>query len=676
MEWIPELGLLVLLAGLAAAVLQAVLPWAGLTGRRPLWIAMAEPMVRLQSGCVVVAYALLAYCFAANDFSVAFVAAHSNSALPLYYRLCAVWGGHEGSMLLWMLMLVLWELAVCYLARSLPSVLKARVLAVMGLISAAFLAFIIGTSNPFARALLPVPKEGADLNPLLQDIGLIIHPPMLYMGYVGFSVAFAFAIAALWSGQQDAAWTRWVRPWTNTAWAFLTMGIVLGSWWAYYELGWGGWWFWDPVENASLMPWLTGCALVHSLAATEKRGLFKRWTLLLALCTFSLSLLGTFLVRSGVLTSVHAFTSDPSRGSVILVLLLFTVGGSLLLYGLRAPRMASQVVFGVLSRDLFLLLNTAVMMLLMLAVLLGTLYPIALESLGLGHISVGPPYFNAIFVPLGVVLCAAMGWGPLLRWKTMSAALLWCRARWLLGLAVVLGGALGWRETQHFTVSVELAAVLAAWVTLPLLRDVAVSVLHAASIKGVTRLSRRYYGMMLGHVGLAFVVLGIAIVSAGSVERDVRMVRGVSVNVGGYDVMLTGVRRQGGPNYDADVATLRVTCAGQLITHLYPEKRYFPSTGQVVTETALDGRLKRDLYVAMGETTDNGSSWSMRIQIKPRVRWIWLGGILIAAGALTAAMDKRYRLYQRATKRENGTPPSLSERASSSEPAASREVPL
>lgn len=650
MEWIPELGLLVLLGALAAALLQAVLPWAGLTWRRPLWIAMAEPMVLLQSGCVVIAYGLLTYCFAANDFSVTFVAEHSNSGLPLYYRLCAVWGGHEGSMLLWVLMLVLWELAVCCLARSLPSVLKARVLAVMGLVSAAFLLFIIATSNPFARELLPIPKEGADLNPLLQDVGLIVHPPMLYMGYVGFSVAFAFAIAALWSGQQDAAWTRWVRPWTNTAWAFLTIGIVLGSWWAYYELGWGGWWFWDPVENASLMPWLTGCALVHSLAATEKRGLFKRWTLLLAIFTFSLSLLGTFLVRSGVLTSVHAFSSDPSRGSVILTLLLLTVGSSLLLYGLRAPRMASQVAFGVLSRDLFLLLNTVLMLLLMLTVLLGTLYPIVLESLGLGHISVGPPYFNAIFVPLGVVLCVAMGWGPLLRWKHMSAALLWCRSRWLLVMAVMLGTLLGWHEMHRFVTGVVLAGILAAWVTLPLLRDMAMAIVHASSVRGLKRLSRSYYGMMLGHIGLAFVVLGIAVVSAGSVERDVRMLPGVAVSVGDYDFMLAGVRRQAGPNYAADVATLRVTYKGLLITHLYPEKRYFPSTGQIMTETALDGRLKRDLYVAMGETLDKGGSWSMRIQVKPRVRWIWLGGLITALGALMAAMDKRYRLYKRCLK--------------------------
>ena len=650
MEWIPELGLLALLAAMMCAVLQALMPWAGLMWRRPLWIAMAEPLTCLQAFCIAVAYGILTYCFAVNDFSVAFVAEHSNRALPLYYRLCAVWGGHEGSMLLWVTLLSMWALAVCGLARSLPSVLKARVLAVLGLVSAAFLLFIVATSNPFKRVLLPVPAEGIDLNPMLQDIGLIIHPPMLYLGYVGFSVAFAFAIAALWSGRQDAAWTRWVRPWTNTAWAFLTIGIVLGSWWAYYELGWGGWWFWDPVENASLMPWLTGCALVHSLAATEKRDLFKRWTLLLAIFTFSLSLLGTFLVRSGVLTSVHAFSNDPSRGSVILVLLLLTIGGSLLLYGWRAPRLSSQVAFSWLSRDLFLLINTVLMLLMMLTVLLGTLYPIALEALGLGHISVGPPYFNLVFLPLGVLLCIAMGIAPLLRWKSMPAALLWCRSQWLLGAALVLGALLSWHEMQRFNGWVTLAAVLAVWVSLPLARDASLAVVHAGGLKGLRRLSRSYYGMMLGHIGLAFVVLGIAIVSNASVERDVRMLNGVAVEVGEYDFMLTGVRRQAGPNYESDIATLRVSRGGQLVTHLYPEKRYFSASGQVMTETALDGRLKRDLYVAMGESLDKGNSWAMRIQIKPRVRWIWLGGLLTAAGALLATMDRRYRFYQRCMK--------------------------
>lgn len=647
MEWIPELGLLALLAAMVSAVLQAVMPWAGLTWRRPLWIAMAGPLTCLQTFCVLVAYGILTYCFAVNDFSVAFVAEHSNRALPLYYRLCAVWGGHEGSMLLWVALLSLWALAVCALARSLPSVLKARVLAVMGLISAAFLIFIVATSNPFERVLLPVPAEGIDLTPMLQDIGLIIHPPMLYLGYVGFSVAFSFAIAALWSGRQDAAWTRWVRPWTNVAWACLTVGIVLGSWWAYYELGWGGWWFWDPVENASLMPWLTGCALVHSLAATEKRDAFKRWTLLLAIFTFSLSLLGTFLVRSGVLTSVHAFSNDPSRGGVILVLLLITIGGSLGLYGWRAPRLSSYVTFSWLSRDLFLLLNTVVMLVMMLTVLLGTLYPLALDALGLGHISVGPPYFNLIFLPLGAVLCVLMGIAPLLRWKSMPAALLWCRSQWLLAVALVLGPLLAWHEMTRFDPWVTLAAILAVWVALPLARDAIVSVANEGGLKGLRRLSRSYYGMMLGHIGLSFIVLGIAIVSNASVERDVRMPHGVPIEVGDYDFMLTGVRRQAGPNYDADVATLRVSRDGQLVTHLYPEKRYFPASGQVMTETALDGHLKRDLYVAMGESLDKGSSWAMRIQIKPRVRWIWLGGLLVAAGALLATMDRRYRFYKR-----------------------------
>lgn len=650
MEWIPELGLLALLAATGSAVIQAIMPWAGLMWRRPLWIATAGPMACLQCFCIVVAYGILTFCFVDNDFSVAFVAEHSNRALPLRYRFCAVWGGHEGSMLLWVTLLSLWSVAVCLLARSLPSVLKARVLAVLGMISAAFLMFIVATSNPFERVLLPIPAEGIDLNPMLQDIGLILHPPMLYIGYVGFSVAFAFAIAALWSGRQDAAWTRWVRPWTNVAWAFLTIGIVLGSWWAYYELGWGGWWFWDPVENASLMPWLTGCALVHSLAATEKRDVFKRWTLLLAIFTFSLSLLGTFLVRSGVLTSVHAFSNDPSRGGIILILLLLTIGGSLILYGCRSSYLTSAVSFSWLSRDTWLLINTVMMLVLMSIVLLGTLYPLALEALMLGHISVGPPYFNRAFVPLCIVLCLAAGIGPLLRWKSMPGALLWCRSRWLIVCAFVLGPLLAWHEVQRFNGWITVAAVLAVWVALPCVRDVITAVANAGGLKGMRQLSCRYYGMMLGHLGLAFVVLGVAIVSNASVERDIRMPRGVPIDVGGYDFMLTGVRRQAGPNYDADVATLRVMHEGHFVTHLHPEKRYFSSSGQVMTETALDGRLKRDLYVAMGESLDKGNSWAMRIQVKPRVRWIWLGGLLMAAGALLAVLDRHYRLYQRCMK--------------------------
>ncbi|MCM5705363.1 heme lyase CcmF/NrfE family subunit [Larsenimonas salina] len=639
---LPEYGVYALILALALSLLQAVVPLIGAWQRRPLWMAFAQPMAWGQCLFLSLAFVALALGFLFNDFSVDYIANNSNSALPWYYRLCAVWGSHEGSMLLWSLLLSLWGLLVSVFSRSLPRDMLARVLGILGIISSGFLLFILLTSNPFTRTLPAAPAEGADLNPLLQDPGLIVHPPMLYMGYVGFSVAFAFAMAALLGGRLDAAWTRWARPWTTVAWAFLSLGIALGSWWAYYELGWGGWWFWDPVENASLMPWLVGTALMHSLAATEKRGTFKSWTVLLAICTFSLSLLGTFLVRSGVLTSVHSFASDPSRGIFILALLGLTVGGALLVFALRAPQVKSPVSFGWLSRDAFLLFNNIILLVMAITVLLGTLYPLILSSLGLGSISVGPPYFNALFVPLATVLCLFMGLGPLSRWKRMPKGELIkrCALGALVALVVGIGAPLMVGE-RPWHVSVALGLVLALWVAMTSLRDVVASALRHG-LKGPARLSRSHYGMVLGHLGLAVSIVGITLVSNYHVERNVRLNVGQAVEVGGYRFKMTNLADVPGPNYQATRATLQVTRDGALIDLMHPEKRFYTARRQALTETALDAGLTRDLYVALGEELDNGD-WALRVQVKPFVRWIWLGGVLMALGGGLAVWDKRYR---------------------------------
>ncbi|MCX2522703.1 heme lyase CcmF/NrfE family subunit [Larsenimonas rhizosphaerae] len=638
---LPELGFYALILALGMAVLQTVVPLWGAWQRRPLWMAFAQPMAWGQCTFLVLSLACLATGFYVNDFSVDYIAANSNSALPWYYRLSAVWGSHEGSMLLWSLLLSFWGLAVSLFSRRLPRDLLARVLGIMGAIGSGFLLFILVTSNPFTRTLPVVPAEGADLNPLLQDPGLIVHPPMLYMGYVGFSVAFAFAMAALLGGRLDAAWTRWARPWTTVAWSFLTLGIALGSWWAYYELGWGGWWFWDPVENASLMPWLVGTALMHSLAATEKRGTFKSWTVLLAIFSFSLSLLGTFLVRSGVLTSVHSFANDPDRGVFILVLLGLTVGLALLVFALRAPQVKSRITFGWLSRDTFLLINNIVLLVMAVTVLLGTLYPLLLSSLGLGKISVGPPYFNALFVPLATLLCIAMGLGPLSRWKQMSRRTLVKRSAFSALAALVLSVALPLWLDRHWTPLVSLGLLLALWVALASLREVAGSLLRFG-LRGPRKLSRSHYGMVLGHLGLAVTITGITLVSSYHVSDNVRLNVGQQVMVGGYRFTMTSLGDREGPNYTATRATLQVTRDNRLINIMHPEKRFYHARRQALTETALDAGLFRDVYVAMGEQLDNGD-WALRIQIKPFVRWIWLGGVIMALGGGLAVWDRRYR---------------------------------
>lgn len=640
---IPEFGLVALLIALGLSLLQATIPFIGASTRRPLWMAFAEPMAWGQFAFLLLAYASLTASFLLDDFSVAYVAHNSNSMLPWYYKITAVWGSHEGSVLLWSLILSGWGFAVTLYSHDLPRDMLARVLGVLGAVSAGFLLFIVVTSNPFERLLPGFPSDGADLNPLLQDVGLIIHPPMLYMGYVGFSVVFAFAIAALIEGRLDAAWTRWARPWTNIAWAFLTLGIALGSWWAYYELGWGGWWFWDPVENASLLPWLTGTALIHSLAVTEKRGTFKSWTVLLAIITFSLSLLGTFLVRSGVLTSVHSFANDPSRGLFILGLLCITIGVSLTIFAWRAPRMSANAGFSWLSRDALLLINNILLVIMTVTVLLGTLYPLILDALGLGKISIGAPYFNTLFVPLTVLLCSFMGLGPIARWKQMSGRELFRRLCWAGLAAVLISAAVPFLYGGSWNSMVALGLVTALWVVLALGRDLLDKIRHASyPLAGLRRLSLSYWGMVIGHLGLATTIVGVAMVSNYAIERNVQLGAGDYIELGGYGFTLTELRERRGPNFLADTATIEITRNGRPITTLRPEKRFYIARGQPMTDVALYPGLLRDLYVAMGEKLDDGS-WTMRIQVKPFIRWLWLGALLMAAGGVVAVADRRYR---------------------------------
>jgi cytochrome c-type biogenesis protein CcmF len=597
---------------------------------------------------VAIAFCCLGYSFITNDFSVLNVATNSNSQLPLHYRLAATWGSHEGSLLLWTLMLGLWTVAVSLFSRHLPDDMVARVLAVMGVISVGFLLFMLLTSNPFAR-LIPAAPDGRDLNPLLQDPAMVAHPPMLYMGYVGFSVAFAFAISALISGRLDATWARWSRPWTTVAWMFLTVGIALGSWWAYYELGWGGWWFWDPVENASFMPWLVGTALIHSLAVTEKRGGFKSWTVLLAIAAFSLSLLGTFLVRSGVLTSVHAFATDPKRGIFILAFLSFVIGGSLLLYAWRAKNVGLGGKFEVISRESLLLSNNVLLTVAAGSVLLGTLYPLIIDALGMGKLSVGPPYFNSVFVPLMVPAMFLMGIGPIARWKKASLPELAIRLRWAflasLVTALILPFILGqWKPL------VSLGLMLALWIVitscLNIWQRVKTTPGQLSVFQKLASQSRSYYGMHLAHIGVAVFIVGVTLVTGYQSEQDVRMDVGDTVNAGGYTFRFNGITNVNGPNYRAARAEIEVSKNGNVVNKMYPEKRSYIATQNVMTETAIDSGLFRDLYISLGEPV-NGGAWSVRVYFKPFVDWIWGGALLMAMGGGLALSDRRYALAAR-----------------------------
>ncbi|PYC21132.1 heme lyase NrfEFG subunit NrfE [Aquipseudomonas alcaligenes] len=647
---IPELGHLALILALCLAVVQSSLPLVGAWLGDRQWMGLAQPAAWGQFAMLAFAFACLTWAFMADDFSVAYVAQNSNSALPWYYKFSAVWGAHEGSLLLWALILAGWTFAVAIFSRQLPDEMLARVLAVMGMISVGFLLFLIITSNPFARLLPNSPADGRDLNPLLQDFGLIVHPPMLYMGYVGFSVAFAFAIAALLGGKLDAAWARWSRPWTIVAWAFLGVGIALGSWWAYYELGWGGWWFWDPVENASFMPWLVGTALIHSLAVTEKRGVFKSWTVLLAIAAFSLSLLGTFLVRSGVLTSVHAFANDPERGVFILVFLLIVVGSSLALFALRAPVVKSQVGFALWSRETLLLGNNLVLVVSAAMILLGTLYPLVLDALTGAKLSVGPPYFNALFVPLMALLMLVMAVGVLVRWKDTPV-------QWLLGMltpvlvgAVILGFIASW-AFGDFHWSVLAVFLLAFWVLLAGVRDLLDKCRHKGLFKGMRSLSSSYWGMHLAHLGMAVCAIGVVLVSHSSAERDLRLAPGESLELGGYRFVFEGAEHFEGPNFTSDKGTVRVLEDGEEVAVLHPEKRLYTVQQMPMTEAGIDAGFTRDLYVALGEPLENGA-WAVRVHIKPYVRWIWLGGLMMGLGGLLAAFDPRYRVKVRTRVRD------------------------
>ncbi len=643
---IPEIGHFALWLALGVSLVLGVVPMAGSARGRADWMALARPATKTLFLLVAFAYVCLTASFVGHDFSVLYVASNSNSALPLPYRIAAVWGGHEGSLLLWVLMLCAWMLAVARFSAHLPMVVLARILGVLGLVTLGFLLFMLLTSNPFDR-LWPAPADGRDLNPLLQDPGMVIHPPLLYMGYVGFSVAFAFAIAALIGGNLDATWARWTRPWTTVAWMFLTIGIALGSWWAYYELGWGGWWFWDPVENASFMPWLVGTALIHSLAVTEKRGSFKSWTVLLAIMAFSLSLLGTFLVRSGVLSSVHAFATDPRRGLFILAFLVIVIGASLALYAWRAPKVGLGARFELVSRETALLTNNVLLVVAAAAVLLGTLYPLALDALGLGKISVGPPYFDTVFMPLMAPAIFLMGIGPMMRWKSAELPDLARRLRWALGVAVVGGLASAWLAGKVSLVG-TFGLMMAFWIfgalatyLWELVRPAGSRWADAPHRLGLV--SRATYGMLLAHLGVAVFCFGVAMVKTYEVERDVKMAVGESTTLRGTTFTFRGAREVQGPNYTAMRGAIEVSVDGRKVRDLYPEKRIYRVQQNPMTEAAIDTGFTRDLYVALGEAVDGGSAWIVRVYVKPFIDWIWGGAFMMAFGGLLAATDRRYR---------------------------------
>ena len=646
---VPEIGQFALILALMLAVTQTTLPLIGAAKGVPTLVALAKPTAQAQFIFVLIAISCLGYSFITNDFSVLNVATNSNSQLPLQYRLAATWGSHEGSLLLWTFFLTLWMVAVTLFSNHLPSEMIARVLSVMAMISTGFLLFMLLTSNPFAR-LFPVPPDGRDLNPLLQDPAMVAHPPMLYMGYVGFCVAFAFAISALIGGKLDATWARWSRPWTTVAWMFLTCGIALGSFWAYYELGWGGWWFWDPVENASFMPWLVGTALIHSLAVTEKRGGFKSWTVLLAIAAFSLSLLGTFLVRSGVLTSVHAFATDPKRGIFILVFLTVVIGGSLALYAWRAKQVGLGSKFELLSREALLLTNNVLLIVAAGSVLLGTLYPLFMDALNLGKLSVGPPYFNSVFVPLMAPAAFLIGVGPIARWKQAKIPELAVRLKWAFAIgilsAIILPLVIGgwkWRAS--------LGLLLAVWITATAITNIIGRIRTQSGAANlfarIAAPSRAFYGMHLAHIGVAVFIAGVSVVTSYQSERDVKMNVGDTVSVGGYEFQLKNLEQVQGPNYQAMRADIEVAKQGSApFAVMHPEKRAFTAAQNVTSETAIDRSIFRDLYVSLGDQLEDGG-WTVRVYHKPLVNWIWGGALLMAIGGFFAITDRRYALAKK-----------------------------
>lgn len=652
---IVELGHLFLLLSLPLSLLLACAPVLANQFNDPRWSNLVAPCVALKFFALTLAFAALSYAFLTDDFSVNLVAQHSNTMLPAHFKFSALWGNHEGSLLLWTWILAGWTLAVLLFGRGIPGHVLHIVLAVLGLVTAGFLLFIIFTSNPFIRNLLTPPADGADLNPLLQDPGLIFHPPLLYTGYVGFAVAFAFAIAALITGRLDAAWARWSRPWTNVAWAFLTIGIALGSWWAYYELGWGGWWFWDPVENASFMPWLAGTALIHSLAVTEKRGVFRSWTVLLAILAFSLSLLGTFLVRSGILVSVHAFASDPTRGVFILVFLLVVIGGSLLLYALRAPQLSGGDGFTLWSRETALLVNNIFLSAALVVVLIGTLLPLIMNAFELGSLSIGAPYFNSFAWPLGLPMLLLMGIAPFLFWRdtprkliALNPVLLLLSLSLLLGLGTVLAVS-RWLSAE-FSLLTAIMVFASFFLIVMTMRSAYVQVSRRQSLANVSlfsltpwlQLGRSYWGMVLAHIGMAVSVIGIALTSAYSIQKDVSMGAGDFYDIGPYRYVMQGFEDYRGPNYFATRATLNVMHGDRVIAAVFPEKRRYNVSQNIMTEAGISASLSRDLYVSLGDAIQPGV-WAVSLQLKAFVRLIWLGAIFMSAGAILAVLDKRYR---------------------------------
>ncbi len=644
---IPEIGHFALILALVVAIVQTFVPIVGAARGYGTWVAVARPAARANMLMVMIAYGCLTYAFITHDFSVAYVAENSNVDLPLIYRISGVWGAHEGSLMLWLLILGIWTGAVSIFSRSVPEYVIARVLGVMGFISIGFLMFTLFTSDPFER-LLPAATSGRDLNPLLQDPGLAIHPPMLYTGYVGFSVAFAFSVAAMLSGRLNSAWARWTRPWTLVAWLFLTIGIALGSWWSYYELGWGGWWFWDPVENASFMPWLVGTALIHSLAATENRGVFKAWTVLLAVFAFSLSLLGTFLVRSGVLTSVHAFATDPARGIFILMFLAVVIGGSLGLYAWRAPNIRSHVSFELVSRETFILLNNVLLVVLAAMVLLGTLYPLVLDAFDIAKISVGPPYFNSMFIPLALPLALLVGIGALSRWKKDQLRELVMRLRWVLAASVALGAVLPFAMYAGFSWTAAFGLIVALWVIASSVYGIYARLANKPNkVSALRTIPRGFWGMSLAHAGIGVFIVGITLTNIYSVEEDVSLAPGGVYHAAGYDFTFEGVSTVPGPNYTARRGRVEVSQNGKQLMTLTPEKRVYEANTNPMTEAAINPGLTRDLYVSLGDPVGNDGHWTLRVYYKSFIRWIWMGALFMALGGALAASDRRYRATRR-----------------------------
>ena len=655
---LPELGHFALILALCLCVLLGTFPLYGAASGNVRFMGLARPLVAGVFVFIGLAYVLLTYSFAVDDFSVTYIQQHSNSLLPFRYKLTAVWGGHEGSFLLWTFMLAGWMLAVAVFSRSMPLEFVARVLGVLGLLSVGYLLFMLATSNPFDRIVPLPPADGADLNSALQDFGFIVHPPTLYMGYVGFSVVFAFAMAALLSGRLDAAWARWCRPWANVAWAILTIGIALGSWWAYYELGWGGWWAWDPVENPPLITWLFGTALIHSLAVTEKRGIFKSWTVMLAILAFAGSLLGTFITRSGLLTSVHAFATDPERGVFILAILTLSVGGALLLFALRAPLLRGRFGFGILSREMLLLVNNLILVVSAASVFLGTLFPMVYQALTDDLISIGPPYFNAIFVPLMALLALVLGVGPISRWKKTSGRYLSTQLLWVGVISLGLGIALPLMITLEFGFGPTITIALALWILLSAVRDIKNKVANKKTLRaGLASLPLSYYGMQLAHLGVATMIVGAALTSVYSTEKSVLLSPGERMNLGGFAFEFVGAKPITGPNFRGMEATLEVYRGEEFLRELHPERRLYLASGTPSTEMAIDAGFWRDLFVTLGEEK-GAAAWSMTIYVKPFVRWVWLGAIFMCLGGVVAAGDKRYRraLEKHAVKKQAAAP--------------------